>query len=791
LDTNLKDRLATALGVDYRVESELGGGGMSRVFLAEEVGLGRKVVVKVLPPEMAAGVNAERFRREIQLAAQLQHPHIVPLLRAASEGDLVYYTMPLVEGESLRVRLTREGELPVPEAVRILRDVADALAYAHAHGVVHRDIKPDNILLSGRHAVVTDFGVAKAVSAASGASGATSLGVALGTPAYMAPEQAAADPGVDYRADIYALGAVAYELLTRQPPFTGPTPQLVLAAQVTQTPEPVASRRAAVPVALAELVMRCLEKRPADRWQSAEELRQALEALATPSGGTTPVATRRYAAVPRGRRSVAAWVAAALALAIAAFALIRWLRPAAARPTLVVLPFENVGPPADAYFADGIGEEITTRLSRISGLQVIARNSALRYRESQETAQAFGRELGADYVLDGTVRWEHAGGGPGQVRVTPALIRVANAQEVWGQTYDASLSDVFQLQADIAEQVVGALQVTLGATERRDLRDAGTTDVEAYNDYVLGRYEWRKRTAAGLEDAARQFTAALARDPHYARAWSGLADAVGLFPSYGVMTVPRALVYDSAERAARRAIALDPRSAEAHASLGEILINGRWDWAGAERELQTAIGLDPDYATAHQWYGELLNGLGHTDQALAEGRRAVQLDPLAPVMANALGMELYCARRYGEAIRQFRRALDLQPGYQAPPGNLFSVYLAQGDYPALAAAIQANGPLPAWADSIVHGIAAPAFRPAALAALAAHVTDVYALGTANTRSAQVFGSLGRRDDAFAVLDSMVAVRSEGMLACVPDDPLLDSLHADPRWPKLLARMGIR
>ena len=459
METDLKGRLQAALGSAYALQAELGGGGMSRVFVAEDLELGRKVVVKVLPPEMAAGVNAERFRREIQLAAQLQHPHIVPLLNAASRGDLAYYTMPLVEGESLRVRLTREGELPIPDAVRILRDVADALAYAHAHGVVHRDIKPDNVLISGHHAVVTDFGVAKAVSAASGASSLTSLGMALGTPAYMAPEQAAAEPGVDHRADIYALGAVAYEILTGRPPFTAPSAQMVLAAQVTQTPAPVGAHRAAVPTALAELVMRCLEKRPADRWQSAEELRQLLDVLATPSGGTTPVATRRRAAW--GRRHAALWIAGALALAAAAFLVVWWLRPVASRPTLVVLPFENVGAPADAYFADGLSEEITTRLARVSELQVVARNSALRFRESKLSAQDFGHELGADYVLDGTVRWEHAAAGPNRVRVTPALIRVSNAQEVWGQSYDAALTDVFKLQSDISEQVVGALQVTL------------------------------------------------------------------------------------------------------------------------------------------------------------------------------------------------------------------------------------------------------------------------------------------------------------------------------------------
>ncbi|HEY7861163.1 MAG TPA: protein kinase, partial [Gemmatimonadaceae bacterium] len=286
--SDLTERLQAVLGDSYRIERELGGGGMSHVFLAREAALGRSVVIKVLPPEMAAGVNIERFRREIQLVASLQHPHIVPVLSTGQSGDLFYYTMPLVEGESLRAKLAREGELPVGDAIRILRDVVDALAYAHARGVVHRDIKPDNVLISGQHALVTDFGVAKAVSAASTSSTLTSLGVALGTPAYMAPEQAAADPNVDHRADLYAVGAMAYEMLCGRPPFSGMSPQQVLAAHVTLPPAQLSTQRASVPPALNTLVMRCLEKKPADRVQSAAEMLTQLQAMATPSGGMAP-----------------------------------------------------------------------------------------------------------------------------------------------------------------------------------------------------------------------------------------------------------------------------------------------------------------------------------------------------------------------------------------------------------------------------------------------------------------------------------------------------------------------
>jgi serine/threonine-protein kinase len=298
--SDLQARLGAALGDTYRLDQELGGGGMSRVFLAEEHALGRKVVIKVLPPDMSAGVNRERFEREIKLAARLQHPHIVPLLRAGATPDVLYYVMPFIEGESLRARLARDGELPIDFAVQMLREVVDALSYAHAHEVVHRDIKPDNVLVTAGHAVVTDFGVAKAVSASSGGtrSSLTSLGVALGTPAYMSPEQAAGDPHVDHRADIYAVGALAYELLTGRPPFTGTSPQQVLAAHVTQQPEPVTQHRGTTPTELAQVVMRCLAKRAADRWQTAGELKAQLDLMATPrSGGITPTGIQPVASV--------------------------------------------------------------------------------------------------------------------------------------------------------------------------------------------------------------------------------------------------------------------------------------------------------------------------------------------------------------------------------------------------------------------------------------------------------------------------------------------------------------
>ena len=459
-------QLQSALGDAYRLDRELGGGGMSRVFVAEEVALGRKVVVKVLPPEMGASVGAERFRREIQLAASLQHPHIVPLLAAGHSDDLVWYTMPLIEGESLRTRLAREGELPVPEVVRLLRDVADALAYAHQHGVVHRDIKPDNVLITGHHAVVTDFGVSKAIAAATGEAGLTSVGVALGTPAYMAPEQAAAQPHVDHRADVYALGAMAYEMLTGAPPFTGDV-QMVLASHVTRAPEPVTARRAAVPTALAALVMRCLEKKAADRWQSAAELHQQLEVMATPSGGTTP--TEAVAATGAGRTwrpRTLAWVAGAAMLVVLAVAGYAWwhARGSAAvaadvREPVLVLPYEeHVTSPG----LRGIGQQVADRFE--AAITEATLGAVLQRR----TVAALGAATVTPDVVRSVARTSGAA-----TLVTGVVYERGDSVEVQSQVLRASdLHTLFSL-----------------APERGAVRDAERV-VEAAKERVLGAVGW-------------------------------------------------------------------------------------------------------------------------------------------------------------------------------------------------------------------------------------------------------------------------------------------------------------
>ena len=440
---DLRDQLQHTLGASYTLERELGGGGMSRVFVAEDTALGRSVVVKVLPPEMASGVSIERFKREITFAARLQHPHIVPLLSAGEAGGLPYFTMPFVEGESLRARLVRGEEIPLKAAVHLLREVASALAYAHRKGVIHRDIKPENVLITEQHAMVTDFGVAKAISAATQADsdGLTSVGVALGTPAYMAPEQVAGEPGTDHRADIYAFGVIAYELLAGRAPFAGRPAQALMAAHVLETPEAISNRRAGVPAELSALVMRCLEKSPDNRPQSAEDI------------------LRRLDDVPATHRE-----------------------QKDARPSIAVLPMVNTsGDPENEHFSDGLTDELIGVFSKVDGITVTGRTSTFALKGKGLSVRAITDLLHVEHVLEGSVR--RAGD---RLKVRVQLVN-ADGSVIWSESYDRRLEDVFAVQEEIAQAVARALEVKLVAARGPLVRPA-TKDLTAYDLFLKGRY---------------------------------------------------------------------------------------------------------------------------------------------------------------------------------------------------------------------------------------------------------------------------------------------------------------
>jgi serine/threonine-protein kinase len=629
------------------LERELGGGGMSRVFIAQETALGRKVVLKVFPPELAAALSVDRFRREIQLAASLQHPHIVPLLSAGQAGDVLYYSMPLVEGESLRARLAREGELPVPEAIRVLRDVADALSYAHRHGLMHRDIKPDNVLLSDHHALVTDFGVAKALDEAARQSSLTSTGLALGTPAYMAPEQAAADPHTDQRADIYALGVLGYEILAGRPPFTGPSPQAVIAAQLTQAPAPLAQSRASVPPALAAVVMRCLEKRPADRWQSATELLQALEALSTPTAGTAPTIVTRLPRTQLARRWPVTVLALSTGLILAAAGWLIFQQSRSSAPLdpdlVAVAPFD-VPDPKLSLWREGLVDLLSRNLDGAGPLRSVPPTTVIRRwsgRADRLSAPALGRRTGARLVVFGSL----IGAGPDSARLTVTALDVLEERPL----AEIELRDAANRMDRMADSLTVRLLRELGRTRGIEaFRSAslGSTSLPALKAFLQGE-QWFRR--AGWDSAVASYERAIALDSTFPLALRRLSQVWGW----------QRTAFDSTGNAlALRAGALNHGLAPRDSLLvtADSLFSSlystvpRLDWAEIRRLHAVARELTQRYpddfeswyvmGEAHYHFG---SGVGSTPrQALAAFDRAIASDSsFAPAYIHPIELALW------------------------------------------------------------------------------------------------------------------------------------------------------
>jgi serine/threonine-protein kinase len=631
-------RLTAAFAAQYTIERELGGGGMSRVFLAREVGLNRDVVIKVLPDDVAAGVSFERFSREIQLAASLSQANIVPLLTAGSADGVPYFTMPFVEGESLRTRLGTPPALTIADCVGILRDVARALSYAHARGVVHRDIKPDNVLLSHGTAVVTDFGIAKALSAARTMGGGATLtqsGMAIGTPAYMAPEQIAGDSDIDGRADLYAWGCLAYELLSGAPPFVRDSTQRVLTAHLTETPKPFSVVRADVPAPLARLILRCLEKEPADRPQKAEELLRDLDTVFTPEPSPSPVPARPTPAArgSGGGARMAVWV---LGGAIAAAILFTTLRrtpgrmlvstDAVADKSIAVLPLANLsGDKADDYFGIGLSEEMTRALTK-SGVRVIGRTSAASLLARGLDERAIAKELGVGSLLTGSVQRA-----AGQVRINVSLVSAADGAVQWTERYDRPIENVFAVQDEIARAVAtrlnGAMSVNTTRTDAANRVE--TRDPEAYAQFLQGQVLFNRRSAESLTQGIAILESAVARDPKFARARAMLAMTYAVSSNY-ILDGADAR-FAKAISAAETALAIDSTLAEAYTALGWVYgAQGRL--READVSLKHAIALDSTLATALGWQGVHEGWHGNYAAAHAYIARGRAAEPASLIM---------------------------------------------------------------------------------------------------------------------------------------------------------------
>ena len=756
MDTDLREQLQTTLSNAYILERELGGGGMSRVFLAEERALARRVVVKVLSPDLAAGVNFERFKREILLTARLQHPHIVPVFTAGETKGLPYYTMPFVEGESLRVRLMRTGAMPVAVAVSILRDVARALEFAHAKGVVHRDIKPDNILLTGDTAAVSDFGIAKALLASRAATGSgqmTDFGVAIGTPQYMAPEQGAADARLDQRVDLYALGCVAYEMIAGEPPFAGNSAASLIRAHILDEPPPIATKRADIPESLAALIERCLEKDPDGRPASAHEIIVVLDNVA--SGETRGLESS-------GRTEM---------------------------PTIAVLPFASVGAEQEGdYFADGLTDEVITDLSMIKTLRVISRQSAMRLKGSDKELRTIARELGARYVLTGSIR--RAGS---SLRVTAQLVDARIDAQLWADKFNGTLEDVFEIQERLSRQIVSALQLTLTPNENRRLAQRPIADERAYEYYLLARQEIWNVSTQSLDHALQ-----LVRRAH---------DIVGdnelLFVAEGLIYWQKVNVgmvpvseYDEclrrAEVCAEKVFALNPESSKGYGLRGAIR-HTRADPGGAARDYKQALLLDPNDPEALLWLGYYYGVSGRPTLARALMDRLRHVDPLTSVNLIMSGMVAMFDGNYPEALTWTQQAVDVDPANPTPRMMHAMILAANGRRDEAVAILRAvardEAPM-AWAR----------LAPAMACALRGQRDELLQIMTPELReaakwdevfawwTADCFALVNERELAMDFLERAVDFGFINLPWLSQHEPFLANLRGEPRFALVMERV---
>ncbi|HEX3235834.1 MAG TPA: protein kinase [Gemmatimonadales bacterium] len=696
--------LVESLRDRYAIERELGRGGMATVYLARDLRHDRPVALKVLHADLSASLGPERFLREIRLAARLQHPHILTVLDSGEVAvpgapPLLWFTMPFVRGESLRDRLTREKQLPVEDALRITREAADALAYAHEEGIIHRDIKPENILLAGTHALVADFGIARALGA--GDEKLTETGLAVGTPAYMSPEQASGQRDLDQRTDIYSLGVVLYEMLAGETPFAAPTAQAMIARRFMETPRPVRLLRETVPEQVEQALQRALARTAADRFATAAELARALEPgtrpLASVTTGAPPIPPPATSATAPARspRRVNAAVTFVLGLLVTAtMGMLVWQRAhrsvedTGKGPKFVaVLPFENLGSPDEEYFADGVTDAVRGKLTGLPGLEVIASNSSSQYKHASKTPQQIGQELGVQYLVVGKVRWEKRDG-TNRVQVSPELIQVSTGTARWQQPFNAAITDVFQVQADIAGNVAEALNVALGAGERQALAQKPTQSIAAYDAFLKGEEASARLGESDpgkLRQAIGYYERAVALDSGFVGAWAELSRAHSALYYNGSGNGGDA---GAALAGAQRAAAVGPDAGETHLALGDYYNLVVGDFARALE--QYAGGLQRTPANSDLLAGSAIveQSLGRMDSALALFQRAATLDPRSVFPIRRMARALLWLRRYPEAQEATERGLAIAPDNLSLLQNRAMVALAQGDLAGARASLQ-------------------------------------------------------------------------------------------------------
>jgi serine/threonine protein kinase/Tfp pilus assembly protein PilF len=778
-------RMMTDFG-DYELLEEIGRGGQGVVYRARQKSLNRTVALKVIGlGHLAAEAQLKRFRLEAEAAAKLDHPRIVPIHEVGERDGYYYFSMNFVEGGQLDEVVEHEP-LSIRRAVELIAKLARAVHYAHEHGILHRDIKPGNILLDQKgEPHLTDFGLARLVETESTV---TRTKEVFGTPSYMAPEQVTRDRTLTSATDVYGLGTVLYQLLTGHPPFEGGTTYETMRLLLETEPRPPRLLNPKIDRDLSTICLKCLEKDPRRRYSSALALAKDLEhwlkhepILAKRSGFFTH--SRKWV---RRNPSTAVLVTLLVALAMGLSVTVWKRKPAVLIPkSIAVLPFENLSNDSDnTYFADGIQEEILTRLAKIADLKVISRSSTLDYPMKSRNLAQIAKQLGVANILEGSVRRA-----ADRVRVNVQLINAQTNSHLWAETYDRKLTDVFLVETDIAKTIADNLKAKLTHAERQAIALRPTANPEAYELYLKGRFFWNKRTGADLRKAIDYFNRAIAEDPNYALAYAGLADCYDLLCEYSELSPKES--YPKAKAAAIKALELDDTLGEAHTSLAYSLINYDWDWRSAEREYQRAIQLNPNYATAHQWYAEGLSMLERHAEAIAEIKRAQQLDPLSLIINQGVGGKYLYARRYDEAMAQFQRTVDLYPHFPPTHQRLGWCYAQKRMYDEAIAemqkAVELSGNSTQMIAALGYAYATAGRRDTAqgiIAELQRRSKESY---VDNYFVATIFAALGDKNEAFVFLNKACAERSYWM-PWLNIDFELDNLRSDSRFDALVQRV---
>jgi len=773
--------LTAALAGRYTIQGELGRGGMARVYLAHDTRHDRDVAIKVFDPQLSAMLGGERFLREIRITAQLTHPNIIPLLDSGQAQDLLFYVTPYAPDGSLRARLTRERQLPLRDALRIAREVADALDAAHRAGILHRDIKPENVLFISGHAVLCDFGIARALATTANDS-LTQTGISLGTPAYMSPEQALAMPNVDARTDIYALGCVLYEMLSGDPPFTGSNPQRVIAQHASSAVPSIRLARAVVPDSVERVVERALAKSPADRFASAADLRDAIDRVLEPvDDSAVGVGNHR-----RGSQHLL--VAAACVASLIAGGAWAWHhrgptigRDASIATRVAVLPMATLGAdPQDRYFSEAMTDELISTLSNIAGLRVIARSSVLAYADGKRSVKEIASRLNVGSVIESTS--QKAGD---RLHITIRLVDASSEEERWSERYDrvASVANVVDVERDVSMRVAQALRIKLFPQEWQRVAKRPTENYDAYELYVRGRALWNERRnqpgeAAAYDTLAKMFRRSIALDSTFAEAHAALAR---VYIAQVFNAGPSTELREHAAAEIARALALDSGSAEAYYARGDLAYTREEGWRleDALRDYRRALALKPNDADVHGALGTLLFHVGLLEQARRELETTLTLDPANRFVPPRIGRVMWYGQRYDSAL-----ALD-----QRRPGSLFPYERAL----VLGYIGRARDGL-AVLDSIGRGedgSDAAAARAVLLARLGQSAdTSIQRAITAGQAAshfhhaefaiASASALLGRRDDALHWLERMA---NDGMPCydLIAGDPSFSALRADPRF----------